>query len=58
MSPETRQLVELLISISPWFVFLGALLWSLAYWLREQLDAAPKDRERPREMESRAKRAA
>jgi hypothetical protein len=37
VSPQTRELIEVLLSLAPWILFLGAIAWSLVYQLREEL---------------------
>jgi hypothetical protein len=45
MSPQTRELIEVLLSLAPWIIFLGAIAWSLVYRLREELREPHRSRD-------------
>jgi hypothetical protein len=48
MSPQTRELIEVLLSLAPWIIFLGAIAWSLVYRLREELREPHRGRDEQR----------
>jgi hypothetical protein len=40
MSQQTRQTLEVLLSLSPWIVFIAAALWCFVLALRDDLRSA------------------
>lgn len=60
MSAETRQMVEVLLALSPWLVFACLIVWSLVLDLRDDRlphSAAGKPEQRDEPVESGRKAA-
>jgi hypothetical protein len=51
MSPETKQLLGVLLALSPWIAFAVAVAWCFAQELRERLRAVPMRSDEPRRRE-------
>jgi hypothetical protein len=60
MSTETRQLIEVLLALSPWLLFACLIAWSLVSELRDEggRAEAPRQRRSRREDEYQATRRA
>jgi hypothetical protein len=55
MSHETRELLEVLLALSPWLAFVIALAWSSASALLHSRDGPPDDDPSSQDVESRPK---